>query len=61
MSFRFSRNIDKNLPQGHTICESDFTVLRPFSGISPMELPHIIGKTLKQDVQEGDAIKLSDF
>jgi N-acetylneuraminate synthase len=52
---------NKNLPQGHTICESDFTVLRPFSGISPMELPHIIGKTLKQDVQEGDAIKLSDF
>lgn len=52
---------NKDLTAGHVIQESDFDVLRPFVEISPMQLPQIIGKTLKQAVNMGSPLTLNDF
>ncbi len=51
----------KNLDAGHVIEENDLVVLRPFTGISPMQLPLIIGKSLKQSVEMGSPLTLNDF
>lgn len=51
----------KNLQKGHAINESDLAILRPYAGISPMQLPTVIGKTLLHDVHEGNALDLNDF
>lgn len=52
---------NKDLVAGHVIEESDFDVLRPLVEISPMRLPQIIGKTLKQAVKMGSPLTLNDF
>lgn len=50
-----------DLPKGHVIQESDLVILRPYSGISPMQLPQILGKTLMQNVIAGEALNLNQF
>ncbi|MEE9338395.1 MAG: N-acetylneuraminate synthase family protein [Methylococcaceae bacterium] len=51
----------RNLMQGDILSEKDLTVLRPcpIDGFPPYQLHDILGKTLKQDVTNGDYIKLS--
>ncbi len=51
----------RSLPKGHILQETDLDILRPFAGVSPMQLPHIIGKPLKIDVHSGQAITTEDI
>jgi N,N'-diacetyllegionaminate synthase len=42
----------RNLEPGHIIQADDLTTKRPGTGISPMEIPQIIGKKISQPIQE---------
>jgi len=50
---RKSIHFSKTLKKGHVIQHSDFQMLRPGTGVSPMRLEELIGKTLIVDVTEG--------
>lgn len=47
--------------KGHIIQESDLIALRPEDGISPMQCDTLIGKILKADVLQYQAVKLTDL
>lgn len=46
----------KNLEAGHIIREQDITAKRPGNGISPMNIPSVIGKILKKSIQEDEQL-----
>ena len=58
---RKSIHLNKNLRQGHTICEQDLITLRPGDGISPMQWHSIIGKILIVDKLAFDKLSFSDI
>ena len=58
---RKSIHLNKNLSEGHIICEEDIIALRPGDGISPMEWNTIIGKKLKEQKKRFDKLFYSDF
>ncbi len=49
------------LKGGHVIEEADLVMKRPGTGISPMELPRIIGKKLLRDMEAGAILKNEDL
>jgi sialic acid synthase SpsE len=51
----------RNIKKGSRLKENDFQVLRPGNGISPMELPNLIDKTLAVDVFSGAKVDYMDF
>jgi N,N'-diacetyllegionaminate synthase len=51
----------KDLEAGHIILESDITAKRPGTGISPMNIPSIIGKELKHAVAEDELLSEEHF
>jgi len=54
---RKSVTIVKPLPAGHTLKESDLTLLRPADGIEPKHLSDVIGKKLKADLEADQSLK----
>lgn len=44
----------KDLPAGVILSESDFDCIRPRNGLSPAEIPFLIGKKLKTSLQRHD-------
>jgi N,N'-diacetyllegionaminate synthase len=58
---RKSIHLNVSLNKGAVIKESDLIMLRPGDGISPMELPQILGKTINKDLHEGSKLSLEDF
>jgi N,N'-diacetyllegionaminate synthase len=54
---RKSLHIKYDLMKGHVIKAEDLIALRPANGISPMEIDHVIGKILVQDMQAGSIIE----
>lgn len=47
---RRSLHLIKDLPKNHILQENDLIALRPGLGISPMDIDHIIGKSLTKDL-----------
>lgn len=58
---RKSIHLVKDLPSGHILEESDLIMKRPGNGISPMELPKIIGLKVKRDLEEDSMLKWDDL
>ncbi|CAN5621767.1 N-acetylneuraminate synthase [soil metagenome] len=58
---RKSLHARKSLPMNHLITEDDFVAKRPGDGISPMELPSLIGKKILRNILEGQIIKAEDI
>jgi len=50
-----------DLPNGHKLSEIDFAYLRPGTGISPMEYPKLIGRTLNISKIKGEQLNWEDF
>lgn len=50
-----------DLKKGHVLGADDFSILRPASGISPMQIDSIIGKELKCDVIQGNTVCIDDL
>lgn len=42
----------RDLPGGHVIHQDDLMTMRPGDGISPMELPKLIGKRIRLDIKK---------
>ncbi|MFT5617440.1 MAG: N,N'-diacetyllegionaminate synthase [Arenicella sp.] len=53
---RKSLFFNKSLKAGYTLKLSDFSTLRPASGISPMQIDDLVGRTLATDVKEGQMV-----
>jgi sialic acid synthase SpsE len=49
-----------DLPFGHRLSERDLTYRRPGTGISPMQYPGLIGRTVKIAKKEGEQIHWED-
>lgn len=58
---RKSLHYKKSFDKGHLIEANDFIVLRPASGINPMEIDDFIGRKLKNDVFQGQVSNNEDF
>ncbi|MBK0401705.1 N-acetylneuraminate synthase [Adhaeribacter sp. BT258] len=56
---RKSIHIAKDLPAGHTLTEADLLMKRPGSGISPMKINSILGKTIAVSLREDDILSWS--
>ena len=57
---RKSIHLNKDMPEGTIISESDMIPLRPGDGISPMEWNTIIGKTVIRDLCKYEKLNWSD-
>lgn len=44
----------RDLPAGHVLTEEDITTKRPGTGISPMQIDKLVGRTLLRPIQEDD-------
>ena len=53
---RKSIHVSRDLCAGYVLQGSDFIMLRPGTGISPMEIGSLIGKKLKSNVREGERL-----
>jgi sialic acid synthase SpsE len=49
------------LPIGHVLLERDLTYRRPGTGISPMQYPTLIGRSLNTAKKEGEQIRWEDL
>ncbi len=58
---RKSIHLDKNLPLGHILTESDLIMKRPATGISPMLLDLVLGKKLNKNLEEDHQIQWTDL
>ena len=58
---RKSLYLAKDVKYNQYIKERDFNLKRPGIGISPLEIPNIIGKTYLRDISEGELLKKEDF
>lgn len=59
--FRRSVVTAKKLSQGHTITNEDLTVKRPGTGIQPEEIPYLVGRKLKKNLNADEILSWSDF
>jgi sialic acid synthase SpsE len=55
---RKSIHLATDLKSGHVLSENDLIMKRPGNGISPMQMPFIIGKKLKIDLNEDSILEL---
>jgi N,N'-diacetyllegionaminate synthase len=58
---RKSLHYSKDLYKGHLLTPNDILILRPGSGISPMDLDYILGRSLTRNVLQGSIVAVSDF
>ncbi|MEM6769261.1 MAG: N-acetylneuraminate synthase family protein, partial [Bacteroidota bacterium] len=58
---RKSVHLAHDLPPGHLLVETDFQMMRPGDGISPMEMDRLIGRKLRVGLQAGAKLKTSDL
>jgi len=58
---RKSIHLAKALPDGHILSAADLVMKRPGSGISPMNLPSIVGKQLKKALPADYLLSLEDL
>ena len=58
---RKSLYLAKDVKYSQYVKESDFNLKRPGIGISPLDIPNIVGKTYLRDIREGELLKKEDF
>jgi N,N'-diacetyllegionaminate synthase len=58
---RKSLHFNADLNEGHILTPNDFSILRPGSGISPMDIDLVIGKKLLHSVKNGSIVSYTDF
>lgn len=58
---RKSIHYSQNFPSNHMLDYSDFIMIRPGNGISPMDIDNCVGKKLVFDVVQGEMVKWEDF
>lgn len=58
---RKSIHYGRKLDRGHLLEEKDLVMLRPGDGLSPMELPGVLGRALASSVEKGQQLKESDL
>ena len=58
---RKSLYLARDVKYSQYVKESDFNLKRPGIGISPLEIPNIVGKTYLRDISEGELLKKEDF
>lgn len=46
----------RDLPEGHVLQQDDLMTMRPGDGISPMELPKVIGKRIQLDIKKHEML-----
>lgn len=51
----------KDVKAGSTITRDMLISARPFGGLSPAQLPNVMGGILKQDITQGQAVTLADI
>ncbi|MDH3348723.1 MAG: N-acetylneuraminate synthase family protein [Desulfobulbaceae bacterium] len=49
------------LSVGHLLTDNDVYLARPGTGLSPVELPHVLGRTLVRPVEEETPLQWEDF
>jgi len=54
--YRRSLWVIADLPAGHVLARDDIGILRPDHGMSPEELPYVVGGRLVRDVQAGSPL-----
>jgi N,N'-diacetyllegionaminate synthase len=59
--FRRSLVALHSLNQGHVITEEDLDIKRPGTGISPNEIPYVLGRKLVRDIQEDQVLSWNDL
>lgn len=59
--FRRSLLARRALPQGHVLAESDLDAKRPGTGISPDEIPYVLGRKIARDIKEDQVICWEDL
>lgn len=59
--FRRSLVAGRALPAGHVLGRDDLAAKRPGSGISPAELPYVIGRALAADIAEDHVLRWEDL
>ena len=47
--------------KGDKIIYDDLVIMRPFSGINPMEIDKVLDKVLKNDIPYGTSLKWKDI
>ncbi|MDZ7692668.1 MAG: N-acetylneuraminate synthase family protein [Balneolaceae bacterium] len=58
---RKSLYLIQDVEEGHVLREQDLIPLRPGTGISPMELNHVIGKTMKKSLKKESLLTWNDL
>jgi N,N'-diacetyllegionaminate synthase len=58
---RKSIHLSKDKKQGELLVATDFEMLRPGDGISPMQIDELIGRSLKRDLKSGHKLSFIDL
>ncbi len=58
---RKSIHLKSNVSKGDIITEEMFIALRPGDGISPMQIPNVLGKRFTKDIDSYSKLTISDF
>lgn len=58
---RKSIHIKRDLKEGHILQESDLIMKRPGTGISPMDIGHVLGKKILRNVEADTMLLFDDF
>jgi N-acetylneuraminate synthase len=58
---RKSIHIKRDLTAGSILTSSDFIMMRPGTGISPMKYKELVGKKIIKPLKEGDLLTLNDL
>jgi N-acetylneuraminate synthase len=59
--FRRSLVVRRDLPVGHALREDDLTAKRPGTGVSPADLDHVVGRSLRTDKRADDVVRWEDL
>jgi N,N'-diacetyllegionaminate synthase len=54
---RKSLHVNRDLFKGHVLQADDLVVLRPATGISPMDIDSVLGKTIVEDLVSGSSLQ----
>jgi N-acetylneuraminate synthase len=55
--FRRSLVARRRLPKGHVLAEGDLDAKRPGTGVSPNEIPYVLGRKVAGDIEEDQVIR----
>lgn len=60
-TIRRSVSVNRDLPAGHRLEPDDLSIVRPASGLTPVQMDEVVGRTLHSSKKAGDILKESDI